>query len=259
MSNSWEKGMRTWTKMIDEASEDSPSVRPRFMDFKIYADADHHQAGSAANLLPYGPAGVATAGDWDYSSIHVPDSSSGVTPQGIIELDILATGANYPGASAATGNDAVSLIEGYAASRALPDVLDPNTPDDARAIDGPTPQNWLQAIFNEGLIQDSEIVRDLQTQNEISPYPFENDGVNLDTMYPGGANQLSGLAIHDSVSYSATSVGGKAYGKGGNFPCGLIKISHLVDLSSIAHNLVIQLDLVPGTHRGYMCEPMTEM
>ena len=30
----------------------SPSVRPRFMDFKIYADADHHAAGFGAPVLP---------------------------------------------------------------------------------------------------------------------------------------------------------------------------------------------------------------
>ena len=86
------------------------------------------------------------------------------------------------------------MIEGYASSRALPNVLDPNTPDDARSITGGTPQNWMEAIFNEGMIQDSEVVRDLQTQNEIAPYPFENDGTNPDTMYPNGANQLSGVS-----------------------------------------------------------------
>ena len=52
MSNAWEKGFRAWQKMNDEALEESESVRPRFLDFKIYADSDHHNAGYAANLLP---------------------------------------------------------------------------------------------------------------------------------------------------------------------------------------------------------------
>lgn len=266
LANSWEKAFRTWTEMNKKALVDNESVKPRFHDFKIFADQTHHTAGTGANLLPFNidPTGlqnVATAGDWDYSTIHVPDTQNnvGVSDQRVVlEFDMIATGASYPGAGA-SGNDAVSLIEGYASSRALPNVLDPNTPDDARAITGPTPANWLSAIFNEGLIQESEIIRDMQTQNEIAPYPFENDGTNLDTMYPGGANQLPGLQTHDGAIVSTTTIGGTTYMKGGNFPCGLIRILHGADPESISAGLSIQVDLVPGNHRGYMCETMTEM
>jgi hypothetical protein len=45
--------------------------------------------------------------------------------------------------------------------------------------------------------------------------------------------------------------------KGGNFPCGLIKIN--AANSGSTANILIQLDLVPGDHRGYLCESMTEM
>lgn len=269
LANSWEKAFRTWTEMNNKALEDNESVKPRFHDFKIFADQAHHTAGSGANLLPFNiaPTGfpqLATAGDWDYSTIHVPDTGTTVGPnvssiQRVVhEFDMIATGASYPGAGA-SGNDAVSLIEGYASSRALPNVLDPNTPDDARAITGPTPENWLSAIFNEGLIQESEIIRDMQSQNEVAPYPFENDGANLDTMYPGGANQLAGLQVHDNALVSTTTIGGTTYLKGGNFPCGLIRILHGADAESISAGLSIQIDLVPGGHRGYMCETMTEM
>ena len=254
MSNSWEKGMRTWMKMINESTEETPSVRPRFLDFKIYADGDHHTAGFGANLLPQNLQGTATAGEWEPSQIHIPSASPGVLAA---DRELLATGASYPGAGA-SGFNAVSLIEGYAASRGLPYTADPNIPTDNSDADGVAPENWMVALFNDGTEQDSDVLEDM-TDNNIAPYPFENDGVNLDTMYPGGANQLPGLALHDLISYSATSVGGKTFGKGGNFPCGLIKIQHQVDPASIAHNLVIQIDLVPGSHRGYLCEPMTEM
>lgn len=266
MSNAWEKSMRTWLKMSNEALKENESARPRFMDFKIYADSQHHQAGSAANLLPINSNGAAVPGDWDYSSIHVPDSarvdpsSTGFDIQREVnEFDLIATGASYPGISPVTGNDAVSLIEGYAASRALPEVRDPNTPVDMEDADGSTPQNWMTAVFNEGLVQDSEVLEDLRDENNVAPYPFENDGTRIDTHYPGGANQLAGLQIHDLANISATTIGGNTYLKGGNFPCGLIKITHSVDSESISHNLAILVDLVPGPHRGYMCEPMTEM
>ena len=42
MSNAWEKGFRNWQRMNNEALAESESVRPRFLDFKIYADELHH-------------------------------------------------------------------------------------------------------------------------------------------------------------------------------------------------------------------------
>ena len=52
MSNAWEKGFRAWQKMNDMALEETPSVRPRFLDYKVYADSSHHVAGFGGNLLP---------------------------------------------------------------------------------------------------------------------------------------------------------------------------------------------------------------
>ena len=37
LANSWEKSMRTWMKMNREALAETESVRPKFLDFKIYA------------------------------------------------------------------------------------------------------------------------------------------------------------------------------------------------------------------------------
>jgi hypothetical protein len=263
MANSWEKSFQAWKDMNDKALDNDESIKPRFFDFKIYADSTHHQAGSAANLLPTSFSAAYTAGDWDYSTIQVPDTATAAVglPQTVHTFDLIATGGSFPGASPVTTNDAVSLIEGYAASRALPNILDPNTPDDARSITGATPENWMSAIFNEGLVQDSDVVRDLQTQNEIAPYPFENDGVNLDTMYPGGANQGAGLQLHDQEYVTATTIGGTSRLKGGNFPCGLIRIDSQNDLPATGQSegWVLMIDLIPGDHRGYLCETMTEM
>jgi hypothetical protein len=155
--------------------------------------------------------------------------------------------------------NAVSLIEGYASSRGLPDVLDPNTPTDARDAAGTAPENWMQALFNEGTEQDDAVLTDLTSENNIAPYPFENDGVNTDTMYPNGANQLTGLQWHDLNTDTATTVGGITRFNGGLFPCGLIRVIANNSLNANAASYVLQLDLVPGHHRGYLCEPMTEM
>ncbi len=258
MSNAWEKGFRAWQRMNKDSLDESESVRPKFLDFKIYADATHHQQGVAANLLPISVADhitgdTAAVGEWEMSKYVIPRTDG---TDDVYSREIIATGANYPGAGA-SGLNAVSLIEGYAASRGLPDVLDPNVPDDAALADGATPQNFLQALFNEGTEQDSEVLNDMIAENNIAPYPFENDGTNTDTQYPGGANQLIGLEIHSIENVTATTIGGTTRIKGGNFPCGLVNID-AVNTGSSA-NIVIEIDLVPGNHRGYLCEPMTEM
>jgi hypothetical protein len=269
MSNSWEKSFRAWNKMNDEALAETPSVKPRFLDFKIYADQDHHQSGYGANLLPHSAATLgagiqsATAGEWESSKISVPlTTPAGVFDPGTtVEREFIAVGSSYPGVSTATGLDAVSLIEGYAASRGLPNQLDPNTPADSDDAGGSTPENWLSAMFNDGTNQDSDVIETMISENNIAPYPFENDGVNTDTMYPGGANQMNSLEIHDQEFVTGTTVGGTTRLKGGNFPCGLIGISSFgfdaTPQKSVS--LVFQVSLVPGTHRGYLCEPMTEM
>jgi len=252
MANSWEKSMRTWMKMNNEALAETESVRPRFLDFKVYADTAHHQLGYGQNLLPVSIGlGPYQAGEWESSKLVMPLTG---TPGSSTEFEFVATGANYPGASAATGLNAVSLIEGYAASRGLPNVLDPNTPDDARDAAGATPENWMVATFNEGITQDANVVADMIDQNNIAPYPFENDGVNPDTMYPGGANQGVGLQIHDLELVTGTTIGGTTRLKGGNFPCGLVNIS-----TNIVGQITFQINLIPGSHRGYLCETMTEM
>jgi len=253
MSNSWEKGFRNWQRMNNEALSESVSVRPRFLDFKIFADATHHAAGYSGNLLPVSSdLSPAIAGEWEPSKYVIPLGNA--DPGDTEEFEVIATGASFPGNAPGSGFNAVSLIEGYAASRGLPNVLDPNVPDDASDSQGVDPENWLQALFNEGTDQSEIVLSDMITENNIAPYPFENDGVNVDTMYPGGANQLTGLQLHDVDSVSATTVGGITRIKGGMFPCGLIKINYSGDG---AYGL--QIDLVPGNHRGYLCEPMTEM
>ncbi len=254
MSNAWEKSFRTWQKMNNEALAESESIRPKFLDFKIYADAQHHQLGFGANLLPDG----FNAGEWVSSKAVVPFGPA--SPGNTVEFEFIATGANFPGISGATGHNAVSLIEGYAASRGLPYSPDPNTPADADDADGSTPENWMAAIFNEGTDQDSEVIENLRTDNNEAPYPFSGDAVgNADTQYPNGANQGPGLQIHDYEFITGTTIGGTTRLKGGNFPAGLMKFTFANTNETGLCSYFIYIDLVPGNHRGYLCEPMTEM
>jgi len=259
MSNSWEKGFRAWQKMNDEALEESESVRPKFLDFKIYADDGHHDAGFTANLMPTSAKPItAVPGEWISSEMQIPTGTAGTHGQ-TASREIIAVGGNYPGLSTATGLDAVSLIEGYAASRALPNIRDPNTPTDADDVDGFNPDNWLAATFNEGTRQAEQVLDDMLASNNQAPYPFENDGIHTDTMYPNGANQLSGLQVHDFELITGSTIGGTTRLSGGAFPCGLMKISAANYNPTHELSLRMQITLVPGPHRGYMAGPMQEM
>ena len=260
-ANAWNKGFRVWDKMNREALEESPSVRPKFMDFKIYSDTAHHLNGYDENMLPFvrdavGATKYADVGEWSPSKIYVPTGTGGAIGQSK-HLELIGVGASYPGPGAST-YDCVSLVEGYASSRGLPNIRDPNAPDDAGDADGQTPANWMAAIFNEGTEQLEEILEDMvgvNAENTIAPYPFENDGTNTDTQYPGGANQLPSLVLHDQMNVTGTTVGAKTSSRGGMFPCGLIQLNYNNELN----DAIFQIHLVPGPHRGYLCQPMTEM
>ncbi len=259
-SNAWEKGFHAWMKMNDEALEEAESIKPKFLDFKVYMDEIHHQNGSAANALPIDRGqNVANPGDWDYSKYLMPIiSGAGGETTSVVTRDIIWVGANYPGASPATGFDAVSLIDGYSASRALPDPEDPNTPLDAASATGDNPQNWQSALFADGTLQLDEVLGDLTEDNVRSPYPFEGDGTNLDTMYPGGPNQLPDLQVHDTLLVTSTTVGGKTTSHGSNFQGGLIRVD--CNISAGGDDIVgMLIHLVPGPHRGYMCQPMQDV
>jgi len=257
-SNAWHKGMATWMKMNHEALEETESVRPRFLDFKVYMDQVHHQAGVANNLIPLDHAGTSfVTGEWEMSKYVIPDTTLGATG-GVQDREIIWTGGNYPGAAPVSGLNSVSLIDGYSASRALPDIVDPNVPDDAADTDGVSPENWLAAVFNEGTQQSDEILDTMIDENNQAPYPFENDGVNVDTMYPGGPNQAPGLQIHDTSLVTATTIGGKSSISGTNFQGGLIRISNKPTGSWGAAPLVL-VHLVPGPARGYMTQPMQDV
>jgi hypothetical protein len=254
MSNSWEKGMRHWLKEINETLEENgtESIKGKFLDFKIYADDGHWNSGFGNNLLPIdNDNNVAAPGEWLPSLITIPLTG---TPGSATQFEIKAVGPNYNG----TADAVVSLVNGYANSRALPSLIDPNVPSDVTDIAGATPENWLGAMQNEGTTQDIGTTLEATIQDQ-PPYPYENDGTVTDTQYPGGRNQLPALQIHSRELMTGTTVGNTTYLEGGTFPCGLMKIE--IDNYDDTYQMQpeITVELVPGMHRGYLCEEMKDM
>ena len=242
MSNAWEKGFRAWKRQQNDALDDgeNQSVKAKYNDFKIFADVDHHSLGYGANILPVSSATLganiqtAVPGEWEASQIVIPN--------------FVTVGTNYEPYIQAVGEDVgglggtISLIKAYEDSRSTPQSPDPAVPPGVTSAD-----NIYRAMFDVGDNME-DVMANVVGKNDELPYPQEN--------YPGGDTQLNSLQIHDSEFITATTVGGTTRLKGGNFPCGLVGFN-LGDYDGAY--LLVQVDLVPGTHRGYLAESMTEM
>jgi hypothetical protein len=251
--NAWEKAMRAWLKQQNDAIEEAgaESAVARFRDFKIHADEGHVAATFGSNLLPAvydagtGTWQAFTAGEWDPSQIVIPNATStDVAPH---ESFLHMTGTNfYPVGSNAATAQSRGIIEGYADSRAYPQSPDPVGPAIGSA------NNWLRDMFDDG--NDSNAITINATdRNDNLPY----DQVN----YPNGELNANELQYHDQIALTTSTISAKSTGRGGAFPCGLIKLRLSQGLSSVEGipQAWLQVHLVPGTHRGYLCEPMTDM
>jgi len=240
LSNAWEKMFRAWQRQQREVLEDGSqqSVRAKFNDFKIFADDQHLASGVSNNLLPVSYSGaVVNPGEWEISQIVIPNYG---TPGNNYEPYIIAVGDDVPG----TGG-AISMIKAYQNSRGVPQSPDPTVPGAVLSTD-----NYLNLMFDVG-DNNTDVLANVVGKNDNLPYDQDD--------YPGGAVEMPGLEWHDIVTLyesNATNGVGTQRVKGGNFPCGLIAIDWTPEDGA---NVVLQIDLIPGNHRGYLCESMTEM
>lgn len=229
---SWVKTKNSWERQQIEALEDGDqeSVRSKYADFKIYFDEAHHAAG---DLLPVSvpAAGAGTHAEWDHSQIVIPNfGAPGVNYEPYLHM----IGPDVGGVGGSLG-----LIRGYANSRSVPQSPDPTTPTGVRSTD-----NWLNLMFDVG-DNNTLVIGNATTKNDELPY----DQIN----YFG--EDFFNTEVVDLLKVSATTVGGITRGRGGNFPCGLIKLN----MSEAEGDAVLLVHMVPGPARGYMAEPMEEM
>ncbi|AXH74415.1 MAG: hypothetical protein [Circoviridae sp.] len=237
-SGSWEKTMRAWLKQQNDAIREmgGESAVARYRDFKVHADSIHEGLGFGSNKLPVNPGGLGVAsaaylpGEWEASQIVIPNNGAvGVTTE--YNLHML-------GASNATSK---SIIAGYANSRATPFSPDPVTP-------GPISNSFLNSMFDVGFNND-DIVDNATDKNDDLPYDRDD--------YPGELVNGPSMSTHREISFTTTTIGAHQNMAGTNVPCGLLQIAH--NHVGAANTLTMQIMLVPGDHRGYMAEPMTEM
>ena len=246
-SNAWQKGFALWNKMNEQVLDDQPSIKPKFHDFKIAMDTDHLAAGSPTfvnNLIPFvqdsnGNQTEYQQGEWTRSLLVMPNVQPGGSGN-TVEYAIKMHGDDTTVSKA--------LIQGYADSRSVPTEPDPVT-------QAGSDTGWMNNIFNDGETHE-EIALNLTNIGEDLPYNQME--------YPGAGANGAQPQVHAIGILTQSTVGGQTMLEGGNFQCGLVKIvTELEDRppqgQSPATAVDLELILVPGTHRGYLCEPMQEV
>ena len=236
-ANSWVKAYSLWNEMNDQVLDTQPSIKPRFHDFKIYMDPRHVTNTFANNLIPYSEdaSGTQTAylqGEWTRSLIEMAnDPAPGLTEDYALMMH---------GDSTATVK---AILQGYAASRAVPTEPDPVT--QANADTG-----WMNNLLDMGDVH-TDIALNLQEIGEDLPYD--------QMLYPGGGGNAVDPSLHAIANISGTTVGGTSSIEGGNFQCGLIKLVPTLADSASATAVEVEIILVAGPHRGYLAQPQQEV
>ncbi len=263
--NSWMKGFKLWQEMNDQVLDVEDSIPGRYMDYKIYMDADHYErvhedpfqtdvsfsqnkvllpvvrnSGSGNLILPTSVYGGAATFEWDASQYTFPDPVDGTAESFCTHM----VGENNT-TPKGTVQGSKGLILGYAYSRSRPNVEDPNVPRDSST------RAWMNDLFDYG-DQNPDIRENLVSQNDTTPYPLSGDNTNIE-LYPGGQENLNGLEVivNDLTVSASTDYSARINIQGTNVPCGLLAILN-------TGPCVFQVHLVPGMHRGYMAVPMQE-
>lgn len=205
--NALVKAFEHWKEQQAEAyAASSPSIKPRWQDFKVYLNEDHRaEVAAGTELLPWsgGMFGSSdqynAAEDWVHSRLVYTDLDGGGLPDTHEpELQIMGV-----------PTQCVSLIRQYQISRAR--VISPD-PDVPSAI---TTSIYTQ--MDAGLSEKvEEITINLLDQNDEPPYDVDD--------YPGGTSNgtepvLYGFATNSSTQRRKVSI------PGFGVPNGLLKFS----------------------------------
>ena len=224
----WEKSMDKWMQQQNRALADMGAMetKGRYNDYKIHMDDNHVTAGFATNKIPQDLiGGLFQLGEWEPSQVVVPNV--GGTPGNTVEYLLKMIGNNNASAK--------GILSGYVNSRSRPQSPDPSVLN--------VNDSWFNDLEDDGSTNDAIVVNATETNDEL---PYNQ------SLYPGRGTNGATTEVVSRETFSATTVSSTNRISGFVAPCGLLKVT-----STIACGFTVYL--VPGDHRGYMCEPMQEM
>ena len=229
--NAHEKAYRLWREMLKQATQEVaglPTLKPKWLDFKIFMDAAHYanqvgygnptklpQTGYAAGSTLVAPS--INNAEWIYAQIVVPNPGAVGSEFNLHMLggDSAAANANID----ALGSKAI--IQGYADTRVtVSNEGEPPVPGDAS-------NSWMVQMFDDGDTY-SDIINFLEGDNDAPPYATGNNiqaGDNPE--YPGGTETMSQgmpFAILRSMSNFVAQPSPVVSVPGGDLFCGLCKV-----------------------------------
>lgn len=255
VSNAWQKAYSFWRKMVSEFALDvEPSIRPKFMDFKIFMNVEHYndwaanvaaggtgQQSAASSLGTLSPVDLTSTfvlpGEWVPSKFVTPAIGSATVDEYYMHMH---------GADTATG---VGLVYHYSRSRSVPHSPDPDT--------GGAGSSIFADIFDQGTPQADAVIADALDENDELPYDQDN--------YPGADTNFDTgqIVLWDGLK-SSNELGHVSRLHTGPFnaQCGLIQIHNSVlgtESPNTPQNLYAILTLVPGETKGYLSQSMQEV
>lgn len=246
--NAYTKARAMWNEMQAQVLENEDGIQGKYHDFKIYLNAAMRAEQIQCSITPDGKiltpidstmvdpftlanftASAQPRANYDFATVQIPNDTG---PGGTVEYDLVALGpsnANCKG-----------IIEGYAKSRQRPQEQDPNVSPG---------EGWMNELFDVGEQLDN-IRDDIVDDNDRPPYALFGAATTREG-YPGGSEEQTGVQIHSFCNFTTTTVSGKNSIMGGVFQNGLMQLdNNTTDVVSMI------IHMVPGNHRGYLCEAM---
>jgi len=224
----WEKSMSKWMEQQRRALADMGAEETigRYNDYKIHVDDAHINAGFANNKIPQDLVGTPfLQGEWLASQVVIPNDLG--VPGNTTEYFVKMIGQDN-----ATGK---SILDGYVNSRNYPQSPDPASPAIAAS--------WFNELHDDGDSNDAIVINATNNNDEL---PYDQN------QYPGHFNNGMTTEVVTRSTFSGTTVSSTNRVSGFIAPCGLLKVTSTI-------GCIFTVYLVPGEHRGYMCEPMQEM
>lgn len=236
--NATTKAFEAWKDQRAEVLKESPSLKAKWSDFKIFLDPQHVTNGVGLNLTPVDSNGGPYAlGEWNESQFVVPITGGSTgTAQ---EVTMHVVGDHIPAGAFASTTTSASLIKSYADSRAIILAPDPVQPG------GYDTNMYIRESSHDEMSAD--LISNVSDKNDNPPYDR--------TLYPGGAtNAPEPEYVQEAIisNYGDSSVFSK--GVIGSFiaPLGLLKITGKSFDPDNTISMVI--NLVPGNYKGILAE-----
>jgi len=238
--NATTKAFENWKDQRAEVLKESPSLKAKWSDFKIFLDPAHATAGVAGNLTPVDSEGDPySLGEWNASEFVIP-VTGGSGGLGLAqEVTMHIVGDHIPAGAFNNAVTSAGLIKSYADSRSYVLAPDPVQPP------GYNTNMYIRESSHDEMAAD--IIQNVTNHNDNPPY--DNDH------YSGGDTNAPEPEFVDTAiisNYGDSS----AFSKGviGSFiaPLGLLKFQGLSFDEDAVISVVV--NLVPGNYKGILAE-----